>query len=95
MVAAGSASWGEGMKGSRTDRPLNVLMLELASGDCLAEALQSRGTFDLDALRKVCRQSSDAVAYLHGLRIANRDLKPDVWRQLGFHLPSGMKPAPL
>ena len=56
---------GEGMKSTRTDRPPTLPMLEAVSGGSLAEALQRRGVFDLDALRNVCRQSTDAVAYLH------------------------------
>jgi len=55
-----------------------LLAMELANGGTLTQQLQSRGTVfsELEA-RDLFRQLVEAVAHLHSIGIAHRDLKPD------------------
>lgn len=51
------------------------LVLELLTGGELLEALCERGCFPEEDVRRIFRDVLDAVAYMHSLGVAHRDLK--------------------
>ena len=51
--------------------------MEYMDGGSLAERLIYR-PFSEDIARRVTRQVTDALAYIHSLGIAHRDIKPEV-----------------
>jgi serine/threonine protein kinase len=58
--------------------PRWYLMCCRATGGELLDRILTKGSYSEDEARRVCREIFDAVAYLHSLGIAHRDLKARV-----------------
>ena len=55
-----------------------ILVMELVTGGELFDRIVSKGSYTENEASTLVRKMVQAIAYLHGLGIAHRDLKPEV-----------------